>query len=374
MSDARYPRLLARAFARRAARESKVLDPARCADEIDLVQHVLDRVTVRRRGRLFAGAFGALLLLAGGLALRHSLDRQKDEPHVATDVAAPSLEVVASSTGQGTMVVSSESSVPLDAAMPLAPGSRLLVGPVAGANLALSTGSRLAIEPGSDVTVTGEGRSAIFELSAGSLRADVAKLTGTDRFVVHTVDSEVEVRGTSFRVSVVLPDPACGEGTTTHVKVYEGTVVVRRKGHEESVEKGEEWPRGCAEALAPRPAPAVGTAIEGRPDTVRTAPRSSPRVDVSNLAAQNDQFAEAMSVKRRGDAAAALTAFDRFLAMYPTSHLAENALAERMKLLASTDRPAARAAARQYLQKYPSGFACDDARAILASSARPPLP
>jgi hypothetical protein len=283
-------------------------------------------------------------------------------------VPAPSLEIVASSTGQGTLVTSSESSVPLDAERTLARGSRLIVGPVAGANLALSTGSRVAIEPGSDVTLAGEGRSAVFELGAGSLRADVAKLAAGDRFLVHTVDSEVEVRGTSFRVSVVLPDPACGDGTTTYVKVYEGTVVVRRNGHEESVGRGEEWPRGCAAALAPRPV----ALAEAKTETVRPGPRPALRTDPSNLAAQNDQFAEAMSVKRRGDPAAALAAFDRFLAMHPASHLAENAAAERMKLLVTIDRAAARAAARQYLQKYPSGFARNDARDILASPARSP--
>jgi TolA-binding protein len=109
---------------------------------------------------------------------------------------------------------------------------------------------------------------------------------------------------------------------------------------------------------------------EARTETAR--PRPAPRPDASNLAAQNDQFAEAMSVKRRGDPVAAIAAFDRFLAMHPTSHLAENAAAERMKLLVPIDRAAARAAARQYVQKYPSGFACDDARAILASPARSP--
>jgi len=63
--------------------------------------------------------------------------------------------------------------------------------------------------------------------------------------------------------------------------------------------------------------------------------------------------------------ARAVAAFERFLGKYPSSHLAENAAAERMKLLAATDPAKAAGAARQYLAKYPSGFARDDAKAIL---------
>lgn len=267
--------------------------------------------------------------------------------------------------------MSSGSSAPLEAETALAPGSRLLVGQVAGAHLSLSTGTRIAIEPGSDVALVGHGRAAVFSLGGGSLRADVAKLAPDEQFVVRTADSEVEVHGTSFRVSVVPPDASCGEGATTRVSVYEGTVTVRRNGRVESVERGEEWPRGCAHAQGSAPSPAPVSA-EARAETSRIAPRPAPRVDVSNLAEQNDQFADAMSAKRRGDATAALAAFDRFLAMHPTSHLAENAAAERMKVLATFDRASARAAAKQYLARYPAGFARDDARAILETPPRAP--
>jgi hypothetical protein len=321
---------------------------------------------------LVGGACAAALLVIGGLTLPRLIQRAPPRSGTA-QLPEPGPEVVASASSEGTMIVSGESSVPLDTKRTLRPGSRLVVGPVAGANVVLSTGSRLAIEPGSEVTVAGQGRAAIFDLGAGSLRADVAKLAPSERFLVRTADSEVEVRGTSFRVSVVLPDPECGERTTTHVKVYEGIVVVRRNGHEESVEKGEEWPRGCAQALAPRPAPvAAAPSNDVRVETSRAAPRSSTRTEVSNLGAQNDQFADAMIIKRRGDTAAAIAAFDRFLALHPTSYLAENAAVERMKLLARVDHAAARAAARQYLQKYPSGFACDDARALVAGNGRAP--
>jgi len=288
-------------------------------------------------------------------------------------LAPPAIEIVVSSASEGSMVVSGGSSVALEGETRIAPGSRLVAGPGGGANLTLSTGSVVAIEPGSDVAVVGQGRAAIFKLAAGSMRANVVKLAPSEQFLVRTVDSEIEVRGTSFQVSVLRPDAACADGTTTQVKVYEGTVVVRQKGREESLKKGEEWPRGCARPAVAAPA-AVVEPSESRADVGRVAPRTSRPADVSsNLAAQNDQFAEAMNVRRRGDVGGAIAAFDRFLAAYPASHLAENAAAERMRLLTSTDRAAARAAARQYLQKYPSGFARDEARALVAS-AQPASP
>jgi ferric-dicitrate binding protein FerR (iron transport regulator) len=370
MNEPRYPRVLAKALGRRFGREPRPVPLAMSADEIALVQDALGRLAARRRARFVAGGCGLALLVAGAAMLPRLWTHPVDAPAQAP-VAA--LGIVASSSGQGTTVVSEGSSFELAAQQSLPPGSRIVVGPTGPAHLSLSTGSRVTLEPGSDVTLAGQGRAAIFSIGAGSLLANVAKLAPSDRFLVRTADSEVEVRGTSFQVSIVPPDPSCGDGTTTRVHVYEGIVVVRRDGREQSIEKGEEWPSGCQPPSA-QPVvaqPAAAPPPEAR-DEARTPTRATPpRPSVSDLGAQNDQFADAMILKRRGDSAAALAAFDRFLAMHPTSHLAENAAAERMKLLAPVDRTAARAAARQYLQKYPSGFAGNDARAILAVPARP---
>jgi TolA-binding protein len=374
MNEPRYARLLAKTLARRGRREPKAVDPSLCADEIELVQDTLRRLAVRRRAQRIGGAGALLLLLAATWAWPRL--RSRTQEAVETAAVAPAIEIVASSASVGSMVVSGGSSVALQGETRIAPGSRLVAGQATGANLTLSTGSVVAIEPGSDVAVVGQGRAAIFKLAAGSMRANVVKLAPSEQFLVRTADSEIEVRGTSFQVSVLPPDVACADGTTTQVKVYEGTVVVRQKGREESVKKGEEWPRGCARPAIAAPAAVVVAPepSERRADVGRVAPRTSRPADVSsNLAAQNDQFAEAMNVRRRGDVGAAIAAFDRFLAAYPASHLAENAAAERMRLLTSTDRAAARAAARQYLQKYPSGFARDEARALVAS-AQPASP
>ena len=49
---------------------------------------------------------------------------------------------------------------------------------------------------------------------------------------------------------------------------------------------------------------------------------------------------------------------------YPRSPLREAADAQRMNILAGIDRARARAAAREYLARYPRGFARADAEAI----------
>jgi hypothetical protein len=137
-------------------------------------------------------------------------------------------------------------------------------------------------------------------------------------------------------------------------------VVVRQEGTEKSLSKGEQWPAGC-----PKVPPSV---LIVPPDTggAAAAPRSvSMDLSPSNLGEQNDLFAEAMRAKRNGDGAAAVSGFDRLVARYPSGQLAENAAAERMKVLATIDRRQAVAAANQYLARYPSGFARGAAEAIL---------
>jgi hypothetical protein len=359
MTTARYARLLAGILARRRPREEVPAPLTKRMEEIALIQRTMERKKARRRARVLAGVGGSLVLALAGAFVPRVVQHRAD---------APALRVLASSMGGGTITTPSGSPVTLGADVPLASGSRLQVGPAAGASLALSTGTRISIDPGSDVAYHDRGRAAVFGLHSGSMHADVAKLTGEDRFIVETDDSEVEVRGTSFRVSVVQPDAACGDGTSTRVTVYEGVVAVRTSGHEHLVAKGETWPAGCVPIAAPADRARESAAPDARAEAARPSARAaSPHADVSSLAEQNDLFAEAMLAKRSG-AAGAIAAFDRFLAKYPTSHLAENAAAERMKLLLNVDRAKATQAARHYLTKYPAGFARDDAKVILQSS------
>ena len=99
-----------------------------------------------------------------------------------------------------------------------------------------------------------------------------------------------------------------------------------------------------------------------------TAAPSATASVASSLGEQNDLFAEAIVAKRRGESQAALAAFDRFLTTYPTSPLAQSAAVERMRLLRAAESPRALVAARQYLARYPNGFAYGEAEAIVAGA------
>jgi hypothetical protein len=363
MTESRYAHLVARLFAR-IDRDTATEIPGNRTEGILVVQRAIGRKRMLRRSSTFAlvASVAALFVMAGAWLPRFARSHEPREV-VRKD---RSITVTASS-GDGTIVPSSGAPVPLSTASTfVAAGSRVLVGSASGAHLALSTGTQIAVDPDSDVTLREGGSSAFFDLTKGSLVANVAKLAADERFVVHTVDTEVEVRGTSFRVSVVPFDPTCGDGTTTRVAVYEGIVVVRRGGTTEQVAKGEEWPKGCTHVDPASPDSPLAPPTAKPPESGR--PRKSSPPEPSLLARENNDFAEAMLARRSADKSHAIATLDRFLAKHPTSHLAEDACAERMELLSTMDHARAAAAARQYLAKYPTGFARRTAEDILASA------
>jgi hypothetical protein len=193
------------------------------------------------------------------------------------------------------------------------------------------------------------------ELREGAVAARVAHVESGHRFVVMTPDAEVEVRGTTFRVTVVPPLEACADGGRTRVVVTEGTVVVRARGTESYVSAGNSWPAPCARAAA------IGTQKVAPPIAV-----SAPPMSASSLSAQNDLFADAMTAKRNGDARRAVSILDELVTSYPHGPLVESAEAERLRVLRELDPARARVEANGYLVRYPNGFARDEARAILS--------
>ncbi|GAC1538443.1 MAG: hypothetical protein NVS3B10_02930 [Polyangiales bacterium] len=285
--------------------------------------------------------------------------------------AAP-LTITGSATGLGATISSSAgAAAPLTKDAPVATGHRIVARGKSRASLAFSTGTQLTVENGGDLLVVEEGRSSVFSLSAGEIRARVAKLGAGDRFVVRTPDAEVEVRGTSFGVAIAPAAEACGNGTVTRVTVDEGAVVVRRGGSETRVARGEEWPSGCdglvsAGGSAGASARASAEARAGADARAGASSGARASAGVSSLVEQNNLFAEALAFKNSGQHAAAVGAFERFVARYPSSNLAENAAVERMKLLLADDHERGVAAARQYLRRYPNGFAQSDAKAAIA--------
>jgi ferric-dicitrate binding protein FerR (iron transport regulator) len=354
VSGPRYARLASRLFVREGGESSHPVDPQDRERAIRAIAAALSaRNSHRRRVRWLAGLAAVAAVATVAVGLRH------------TRVAAPTAvvrivpaQIVAHSVQGATSVIVSGTVSPLAEETPVAEGSRLITPSDGRATLAFSTGTTVVVGGSSDMAITGDNARQMVRLNAGSLRLHVAKLAPLQRFIVGTTDAEVEVRGTRFSVAVAPPNPACGNGTTTRVTVIEGVVVVRHDGIEERVLANEVWPSGCA-----------STAPPSSPLSIHPAFRQSPNESLpSTLAEQNDLFAEGLAARRRGDASAALLAFDRLMERYPSSALAESAQVESMRLLRAASPSRARDVARQYLASYARGFARAEAEALLTDA------
>jgi outer membrane protein assembly factor BamD (BamD/ComL family) len=90
----------------------------------------------------------------------------------------------------------------------------------------------------------------------------------------------------------------------------------------------------------------------------------------ASLAAQNELFQSAVRAARRGDDDAAIREFDLLLERFPTSPLAADSLVRKFRTLARLGRTAeSAAAAREYIARYPQGFAAAEAEKLLNTSA-----
>ncbi|HEX3772547.1 MAG TPA: FecR family protein [Polyangiaceae bacterium] len=377
MSTPRYARLASKALGEvDSALESARVpspEPADRARVITALGARLEARAQRRRLRAWmvsAGAAAAVVLAAfgGARVLRHA-------PSSLAAAAPPVPEIVARSASSSAVVVSGAASEPLGDGRPLSVGSRVVTPADGRATLSFSSGTSAVLHEGTAMAVASEGAAQVLRLETGALDLHVAKLGAGERFVVQTPDSEVEVRGTQFRVALVPADPSCGQGVVTRVVVTEGVVSVRHAGLEDRVPAGSQWPASCA---APAPSASVASTSTHAPrrtpapSPAAGAPAASPAAGApaagSTLADQNDLFTAAMAARRRGESRAALALFDRFLEEYPSSTLVESAVVERMRLLHAASPARGRAAARDYMGHYPSGFARGEAEAILAEA------
>jgi ferric-dicitrate binding protein FerR (iron transport regulator) len=357
-----YARLAGKLLARELRSASPPPSPAERAAATGAIERALEgRARARRRRRWLTGvaAAAAAAALVGG-AVRWTTHRaQPLATGAAREPSTPvkDVQVVGYSVAGSARVVSAGTPAPLDDRRALPAGSRIVTPAGSRAVLAFTSGTQVLLGEGGDMTIADERDTQALRLDHGSLELHVAKLAERQRFLVQTADAEVEVRGTAFRVSLVPADSRCGSGTPTRVAVNEGVVVVRQGGQESRIEAGQQWPAGCTPAVgAARPAPAV--ASHG----------VAASVPASSLGEQNDLFGEAMSARRRGEAGKAIEAFSRFLARYPASALAESATVERMRLLRQADPDRAVVEARQYLARYPRGFASAEAEEIVAGT------
>jgi hypothetical protein len=368
MSAPRYARLAGKLLAAGERASAPPPAPDDRARAIAAVRRAIEqRARARRRAVWVASvaAAAAAVAVAGGVAhhvVRSRAMASSAAPAPTAIVARPGgVRIIGHAVTGSASVVAAGGVLPLAEGRSLAAGDHVVTGHEGRVLLAFSTGTSALLEQDAEVAIDALGASEQLRLDAGSIELHVAKLAPGERFLVRTPDAEVEVRGTRFRVSIAAADASCGGGTVTRVAVFEGVVVVRRAGTEARVGAGEPWPAGCTVASQGAEAPAGATPTP----VARTAPAASA---VSTLSEQNDLFAQAMAAKRRGDPAAALAGFDRLLARYPRSPLAENAAVERMRLLRGSDPLRAAQAARAYLAAYPNGFARVEAEAVAAES------
>lgn len=266
-------------------------------------------------------------------------------------------------------------------------------------------GTGLTLEPGAMLTVVEATATRRFALRRGAVEARVRKLVAGERFIIETADAEIEVHGTEFRVAIGEPEsvpctgPAPRARVATRVSVTGGVVSVKWSGDEQRLLPGDEWPPRCAgagstsspESARTEPAPpsqpsaptaaptrvvrrrAGAGAMATRPAAAALEPIAAANsrplrrdVPASVLEAQNDLFISAVRARRAGQNAKALALFDRFMREYPGASLFESALVQKMRLLAATsDLAAARVSARQYVARFPDGFARDEARALV---------
>jgi hypothetical protein len=228
-----------------------------------------------------------------------------------------------------------------------------------------------------------------FSLNRGSVHLEVAKLHQGQRFLLNTLDSEVEVRGTVFDVAVVDPKEGCGQ--RTRVSVQEGVVEIRTEFELHTLRAGEHWPLDCS-AVAKQvsvpsskgPLATAGTSrgVElstndtpsknallnphspGTPSEARN-PSTTDLLPASDLAEQNDLYARASAERHQGRVSEALALYGQLLTRFPRSVLVESACVQRLRLLGQVDRTQANKEAARYLVQFPRGFARAEAEALV---------
>jgi FecR protein len=341
------------------------------------------RLVIVRRG-LALGAAAAVLAAVSFVGLR----RASIPISAETSPADAPLTVLSAVAGVATS--GDDRTMPLHQGMVITAGLRLTAPAIAEVQVGTTNGTALTLERGSELTVNEAGATQRFALSTGGVRAHVSRLIAGQRFIVDTADAEVEVHGTTFRVSIVPVDPTCGDGARTRVSVSEGVVTVRSALGEARVGRSAEWPAGCAlvqtepprsirpprrieprakspEAGLPPAAPASRSIVTSPAPSPSTAEPARP-TGGSLLAEQNDLFAAAIRAKQEGRAAEAAGAFATLIRSFPNGPLVESAMAQRMKALASFDPASATRAAADYLQRFPNGFARGDAQRLIVRS------
>jgi hypothetical protein len=207
-----------------------------------------------------------------------------------------------------------------------------------------------------------EGTVERVQLDDGTIAVHVRPQRPDERFIVFTPDGEIEVRGTTFDVTVE-------GGRTTGVHVREGVVElravdapVRRLG------AGDAWPAAASGALRPAVPAAPGAAREGLGPTFEAGAPPVGRAGADDAIAEYMEATRLLSAGSNDEAAAALRAFD---VAHPTAPQAEDVTFLEAVALARAGRvDAAGLAAEHHLARFPASFHAKEAAVLVVRAAR----
>lgn len=354
-------RLAADGLAKQRVEPPKHDAAARPATIAAMGRAIEEEPRARRNRRWLAMSVFAAAIMILIVAARGRPGVLAPQPTVATQ---PPLEASAHLETSGAVALhragAPQGTLPLSGASVRA-HDRLITANDGHAAVLMVTGTRVTVNAASELLVSSLGVQQDFTVAAGSAYFKVAKLAGGERFVVRTADAELEVRGTAFHVQV----DSAATCERTRLRVDEGVVAVRRGDVELLIAAGGTWVAQCAHNATPSAsAPAAARASVPAPADKRAnkSGKVAAPSGVSDLSQQNDAFAVALAAKKRGDHAAALAAFDSYLARWPGGYHAETATIERVRVSSGAARVIA---ARAYLTKYPQGAARNEASAIV---------
>jgi hypothetical protein len=231
-----------------------------------------------------------------------------------------------------------------------------------------------------------EGNVEHVTLTDGDLGLRVRKQADGERFVVTVPDGEVEVRGTTFEVSV-------HDGRTSRVHVDDGIVIVRVHG-ELTLSAGQTWSAPLTDDPNPSP-PMVSSASSipappaAAPPAVRdsTSPRPRSGNDSASLAdhdaatrrrdamsaadTEMSDYEQAVDAYRLGRFQQAADLLHQFALAHASSPLVDDAAFIEAASVANAGQPEAAARlAERYLIRFPNSFHNKDAAVLVARFRR----
>jgi TolA-binding protein len=226
-----------------------------------------------------------------------------------------------------------------------------------------------SVVPASDSawTQTRVARVERVHLDAGTLMIHVRPQQSGERFLVGLPDGEIEVRGTTFAVTV-------SGGATTRVRVDEGTVELRLAGQSPRVLVANDvWPTAPpiaslparrASVLTPR---VVGHAASAPPGTAIGADQVS---DASYLADDGTaRYASAIDLLRAGKYDEAASAFHAFEARPRATQAEDASFLEAVALARAGRLDAAALVAEHHLESFPQSFHRKETAILVARAA-----